>query len=76
MPLPRDLIAQPGQFLYTIIPDPMINIKVLFFVIFAFAFYIILMMLSFLVTSLMMGSPEKNDPYYVPPVRRQPRRQR
>ena len=76
MPLPRDLIANQTHFLYRFIPDPMINIKVLLFVVFAFLLYMILMMFSFMITGIVMGGPEKNDPFYVPPTRMPRRRSR
>ena len=75
MPLPRDLIAQKGQFLYSIIPDPMIHIKVILFLVFILVFYLIYTLIAFMITSLVMGGPEKRDPYYVAPIRRQRRRQ-
>lgn len=74
LPIPRDLLAVKGQFLYSLIPDPMINIKALLFLAFIFIFYIIYMFIAFAITAMVMGGPEKRDPYYVAPVRRQRRR--
>lgn len=72
-PLPLDLLAQPGQFLYKLIPDPMINIKIILFVVFMFLLYLLFMIVSFIANSA-FGATAKRDPYYVPPVRRRPRR--
>jgi hypothetical protein len=77
-PLPSDLIAKKGQILYTLFNgDRLINIEIILFLVFAFVLYMIYMFISFLVTSAVMGSPDKYDPYYVPPiknVKRQPTR--
>ena len=72
-PIPVDLIAQPGQFLYKFLPDPMINIKIMLFIAFLFVFYAIFLLFSFLITS-MFGVSERKDPFYVPPVQRRNRR--
>lgn len=73
--IPRDLLARPGQVLFNLVPDPMINIKVILFLVFVFLFYILFILIGSLITSLVMGRPERRDPYYVAPMAR-PRRRR
>lgn len=72
-PIPVDMIAQPGQILYRIYPDPMINIKLMLFVALIFVLYTVFTLFSFIFTSL-FGVSERKDPYYVPPVQRKSRR--
>ena len=72
-PVPVDLIARPGQFLYRIVPDPMINIKIMLFIAFLFVCYAVFMLFSSIITRL-FGVSERSDPYYVPPVQRRNRR--
>lgn len=72
-PIPVDLIAQPGQILYRIFPDPMINIKVMLFIALIFVLYTLFTLFSFLITSI-FGVSQRKDPYYVPPVQRRSRR--
>lgn len=76
LPLPRDMIASRGQFLYSLIPDPLINIKVVSIIVIMLALYAVFMFITFLITSMVMGSPAKYDPYYVPPVRRKVKKAR
>jgi hypothetical protein len=69
-PLPADLFAQKGQFLFTLFNgDKYINIEIILLLIFAFVLYMIYMFISFIISSAVMGSPEKYDPYYVPPIK-------
>src|SRR6266545_4807979 len=68
-PIPGDLIAQPGQFLYNIHNDPLFYIETLTFLAIMFVFYVVFTLVSFYITGA-MGISEKNDPFYVPPVRR------
>lgn len=70
MPVPTDLVAQPGQLLYRLIPDPMLYIKVLVFFVAAFFFYIIFLMIASIVTRIVMGNPAQRDPFYVPQMAR------
>lgn len=72
-PIPVDLLAVPGQFLYRFFPDPLINIKVMVFVAFLFVLYVVFMLFSFFISSL-FGVSKRSDPYYVPPVQRSRRR--
>ncbi|NLG96814.1 MAG: hypothetical protein GX491_05595 [Chloroflexi bacterium] len=74
-PMPVDLIARPGHFIYQIIPDPMIYIKIILTIAFAFVFYVIFLLLTFFLNTA-FGVTERNDPYYVPPMTRKPRRRR
>lgn len=75
IPLPTDLLAKPGEFLYRFFPDPMLYIKLLVMFVFMFLFYVIFMLVSFIVNS-MFGVTKERDPFYVPPVTRQSRRRR
>jgi hypothetical protein len=76
LPLPRDLIATRGQLLYSLFPDPLINIKLITIAVIMVVLYVLFMFLTFLITSLVMGSVDKYDPYYVPPVRRKVKKAR
>jgi hypothetical protein len=76
VPIPRDLLARPGQIFYTLTGDAMIYIEVIIFLIFALVFYLVFTFISFLVTSAVLGSPAKYDPYYVPPVNRPTKRRK
>lgn len=75
IPIPADILAKPGEFLYRFFPDPMINFKLLVMGSFLFIFYAIFMMISFIISG-MFGVTKKRDPFYVPPVTRRPRRRR
>ncbi len=76
IPIPPDLFAKKGQILYTLFNgDKLINIEIIVLLIFAFVLYMLYMLISFIITSAVMGSPEKYDPYYVPPIRNVKRRQ-
>lgn len=76
LPLPRDLIATRGQILYSLIPDPLINIKLISIAVIMVVLYVVFMFLTFLITSMVMGSVDRYDPYYVPPVRRKVKKAR
>ncbi len=67
--LTPDMMAQPGQFLYSIIPDPMLYVKGVVFLIILMVLFAIFSFASFLLTG-MFGLTAKSDPFYVPPVRR------
>ncbi len=68
-PLPADIMAKPGEFLYQLIPDPLLYIKIVVFLLCVFVLYVLFTLVSFMITG-MAGVSAKNDPYYVPPVRR------
>jgi len=68
-PLPTDLIARPGQFLYDLIPDSMIHIKLILMVVIATALFGLITWISFLIISS-FSLKNRSDPYYVPSVRR------
>jgi len=67
-PLPADLIARPGDFLYGYIQDPMLYIKLILMVAIAVILFGIFTWVSFLIVGR-FGLTDRNDPYYVPPVR-------
>lgn len=71
--LPVDMFARPGEFLYRIIPDPLLYIKITFFVAFVAIFFAIFTLFSFMVSSA-FGPSKKDDPFYVPPLRRRVKR--
>ncbi len=73
MPIPVDLLAKPGEFLYRFFPDSMLYIKLLIMFTIMFVLYLIFLIFSSAVTGA-FGISEKQDPYYVPPVKRQVRR--
>lgn len=68
IPLPADIMAKPGEFLYNYFPDPLLYIKLAIFIVFLFLFFTIFQLVSFFITGLAGVSP-KQDPFYVPPVR-------
>jgi hypothetical protein len=68
-PKPDDLMAMPGQLFYNIFNDPLIYIKTITFVLLMAVFYVVFLLLSFVVSGA-FGMSGRNDPYYVPPVRR------
>ncbi len=70
--LTPDMMAKQGEFLYTFFPDPMLYIKIVLFLLFLFVFFIVFQLFSFLITG-MSGVSTRNDPFYVPPVRRSKR---
>lgn len=72
-PIPVDLLAQRGQFLYKLFPDPMVNIKIMLFIAIIFILYAVFMLFSFMMNSL-FGVSQRSDPYYVPPIQRRSRR--
>lgn len=72
-PVPSDLIAKPGDFLYSYFPDPMIHIKLLIMVVIAVILFGFFTWISFIVIGS-LGMTERNDPYYVAPVRVRRRR--
>lgn len=68
IPLTPDMMAKQGQFLYSIIPDPLLYIKISLFLLFLFIFYAIFLLLSAIITG-MFGVSRRDDPFYVPPVK-------
>jgi hypothetical protein len=73
--IPADLLAKKGQFLYTLFKgDRLINIEIILFLIFAFVLYMVYMFISFIISGAVMGSPDKYDPYYVPPIKNMKRK--
>jgi hypothetical protein len=73
-PLPVDLIARPGQFLFSVFPDPLLYIKMLIAFVFILTFYMLFTFLSFMVIGAFGVNNNKRDPFYVPPVQRRRRR--
>jgi hypothetical protein len=67
--LTRDMMAKPGQVLYVLFPDPLLYVKITLFLLCLFVFFTIFTLVSFFVTAL-FGVSRKDDPFYVPPVRR------
>ncbi len=55
--------------MYSLIPDPLLYIKIVLFLLCAFVLYIVFLLFSALITGAAGVNP-KNDPFYVPPVRR------
>lgn len=71
--LPVDLFAKPGEFLYRLVPDELLYIRLMFFVAFLLIFFAVFFLVSFIANS-MFGITDRTDPFYVPPVRRTTRR--
>jgi hypothetical protein len=69
VPLTPDMMAVEGQLLYSIIPDPLLYVKLVIFLLCLMVFFAIFTLISFYITA-MFGINAKNDPFYVPPVRR------
>lgn len=67
-PLPADLIARQGDFLYSYVPDSMLYIKLILMVAISAILFGIFTWVSFLIINK-FGVTDRNDPYYVPPVR-------
>jgi len=65
-PMPSDLAARPGDFLYS--GDPWIYLKIAFTLAFMFVFYAIFMLITFSINRVTLD-PRRNDPYYVPPIK-------
>jgi hypothetical protein len=72
-PLPVDLLAHPGELLYRLFPDPLINIKLITWFLIMLVLWVVFTLISFLMNSL-FGFSNRKDPYYVPPIKRQRRR--
>lgn len=72
-PLPIDLLARPGGFLYRLIPDPLLYVKIIFFVAFVAVFFAAFTLFSFMVNGA-FGTSKKDDPFYVPPLKRRVKR--
>lgn len=69
-PMPYDLMARPGNFLYN--GDPLLYLKIILTVTIVLAFYAIFMLITFLINSA-FGSP-RYGPYDVPPINAKVRR--
>jgi hypothetical protein len=65
----KDMLAKEGHLLYYLIPDPWIYIKIGLFLLCMIILFTIFMVVSFPIMG-MFGINPKNDPFYVPPVRR------
>jgi hypothetical protein len=74
-PLPIDLLARPGMFLYSAFPDPLLYIKLILSFVFIMLLYMIFTLVTFIVMGTFGVSNNKRDPYYVPPVTRRRRKQ-
>ncbi len=66
LPVPYDLLSQPGNFLY--FGDPMIYIKIIVTVTIAFVFYVVFVFATFLINSLFGVSRYRT--YDLPPVKK------
>ena len=73
MPLPRDLFASSSDFIYGIIPDRLIYIRLALFAAILLVLYGLLTFVTFLMNR-MFGINRRNDPFYVPPVPERRRR--
>jgi hypothetical protein len=72
-PLPVDLFAHKGELIYRIFPDPLIYIKFVTWILIMLVLWVIFSLISFMLNSA-FGMSNKNDPFYVPPIKRQRRR--
>jgi hypothetical protein len=73
MPLPPDLFAGPGDFIYSFWPDQLAYIKLIIMACIIAILAAIFTFISFLISGT-FGVTNKQDPFYVPPVRRKSRR--
>jgi hypothetical protein len=69
IPLTNDMLAKPGELLYMLIPDPLLYVKLVLFLLCVFVFFTLFTLISFIINA-MFGVSRKDDPFYVPPVRR------
>jgi hypothetical protein len=65
MPLPIDLVAKPGHFLY--FGDPWIYVKIIITVTIMLIMYAILTLFTFVINSIF--APPRYGPFDVPPIR-------
>ena len=72
-PIPADLFAKPGDLIYKLIPDQLIYIKLIIMLLIIVVLAAIFTFVSFIINSA-FGITNRNDPYYVPPLKRQRRR--
>lgn len=75
IPLPVDMYAKPGEFLYSLIPDPLLYIRIMFFIAILAVLFALFTLFSFLINS-MFGITQRRDPFYVPPVTRRIRKRK
>ncbi len=68
IPLTEDMMVKRTDFLYKLVPDPEMYVKIAVFLLSLFIFYAIFMIISAIFTG-MFGVSKKDDPFYVPPVR-------
>lgn len=73
LPIPGDLIAGPGDFLYGLIADPLIHIRLVYFAGILMVLYALLTLVTFLLNRT-FGITPRSDPFYVPPVKARPKR--
>ncbi len=66
IPMPTDLVARPGDFLY--FGDPWIYLKIALTLAFMFVLFSVFMMITFAVNKATLD-PSRTDPYYVPPIK-------
>lgn len=66
LPMPTDLAARPGDFLYS--GDPWIYLKIALTIIIMFVLYVLFMLITFAVNKATVD-PARMDPYYVPPIK-------
>jgi hypothetical protein len=69
IPITNDMLAKPGEFLYSIIPDPLLYVKSGLFLLCLFLFFTAFLLVSAIITAI-FGVSRNDDPFYVPPVRR------
>lgn len=66
LPMPTDLVARPGDFLY--FGDPWIYLKIALTLMLMFVLYVVFMLITFAVNKATLD-PARMDPYYVPPIK-------
>lgn len=67
IPIPADLLARPGHFIYGIIADRLIYIRLILTAVIVFVLYALLTFVTILMNRF-FGLLPRNDPFYVPPV--------
>lgn len=66
LPMPTDLVARPGDFLYS--GDPWVYLKIALTIIIMFVLYVLFMLITFAVNKATLD-PARTDPFYVPPIK-------
>lgn len=70
IPITNDMLAKQGDLLFRFFPDPLLYVKLIAFIACLVVYFAVFTFLSFLVTGMLGATPQKADPYYVPPIKK------